>query len=314
VHSQRRALAPRRALRSVLAGYVILSAAALLPVPALAAEGKPPVIESMGAGIGGEITVSAHIDPEGLETTYEIKLECGPGEPVPCDSIPNERSEGRLATGYEVHEVSLTLTGLQPGTYWFGAHARNSVGETSWSSDILTVPPPSPCPDGCPTPPIYESKQSQGAAEATKAYAEMAAARAEEKRHQEALEREESKAREAALHASEEAADKHRAEEEAAASKHLEEEEQKEATAAREANTCVVPALRGDTLNAARHALAKARCRLGKVIRPANNHSPLIVTRQSPRHGKRLPRGSAVAVTLTPRPQIGSNAYGRRAA
>lgn len=128
----------------------ILAAWALPATPALAAEGKRPVIVSMGAGIGGEVTVSAHIDPEGLETTYEIKLECGPGEPVPCDSMPNQRAEGRLAGDQEIHEVSLTLTGLQPGTYWLGVNAHNAAGEAFRSSDILTIPPipPGACPDG----------------------------------------------------------------------------------------------------------------------------------------------------------------------
>ena len=136
-------------------GCAVLIACALLPAPALAVEGKPPMIESMGTGIGGEVTVSAHINPESLETSYEIKLECGTGEPVPCGSIPSERSEGHLAADYEVHEVSLTLTGLQPGTYWFGVHASNSAGQASRSSDLLTIPTPPPEPPiPGPVPPV----------------------------------------------------------------------------------------------------------------------------------------------------------------
>ncbi len=143
-YNWRRVHGLRGALRPVLAGCAVLIVGVLLPAPALAVEGKPPMIESMGTGIGGEVTVSAHINPEGLETTYEIKLECGTGEPVPCDSIPSERREGHLAADDEVHEVSLTLTGLQPGTYWFGVRASNFAGEASRSSDLLTIPTPPP--------------------------------------------------------------------------------------------------------------------------------------------------------------------------
>ena len=92
----RGAQGPQRALRFVLAGCVILSAVALPVASALAAEGKRPVIESMGGGIGGEVTVSAHINPEGLETTYEIKLKCGIGEPVPSTRYPASAEKGTL--------------------------------------------------------------------------------------------------------------------------------------------------------------------------------------------------------------------------
>jgi hypothetical protein len=72
----RRIRGPGRTLESVLAGCAILSAAALLAAPALAAGGKPPVIVSTGSGIGGEVTVEAEINPKGLETSYEVRLEC----------------------------------------------------------------------------------------------------------------------------------------------------------------------------------------------------------------------------------------------
>ena len=127
-----------RALRCALFSCAILTSATIFSAaPTLAAESKPPVIVSMSAGTGGEVTVGAQINPEGLETRYEIKLECGPDEPLPCDSIPSERREGHLAAGYEVQEISLTLTGLQSGTYWFGVRASNSSGETSRSSNLL---------------------------------------------------------------------------------------------------------------------------------------------------------------------------------
>jgi hypothetical protein len=62
--------------------------------------------------------------------------------------------------------------------------------------------------------------------------------------------------------------------------------------------------LRALTLRAARRALAKAHCRPGKVARPPH-HSALVVVRQSPRCGRRLPTDTAVAVTLA-RPYVRS--------
>jgi virginiamycin B lyase len=61
---------------------------------------------------------------------------------------------------------------------------------------------------------------------------------------------------------------------------------------------CVVPSLNGDTLLAARSALRRAHCKLGKVTRPHKHHGTPHVISQSPKKGKRLKAGSAVAVTL----------------
>jgi hypothetical protein len=298
-YNWRKAHGLRGALRPVLAGCAVLSTAALLPAPALAAEGKPPMIESMGTGIGGEVTVSAHINPEGLETTYEIKLECGTGEPVPCDSIPSERKEGHLAADYEVHEVSLTLTGLQPGTYWFGVHASNSAGEASQSSDLLTIPtpPPGACPNGC-------SKNEQYGSEIPQWYNELANSESaqtrkeyEAKQQQLAKEKEEAKAQEAARYATEEAELKQveeRDAQEAAARERQEREEEAEA----EHPACRVPALKGETLTGARRALARAHCRLGALHRPARPHGTLYVNTQSAPAGKRLAHNARVALWL----------------
>ncbi len=175
----------------------------------------------MGSGAGAEITISAHIDPENLETSYELRLECGPEEPMACDELPNERTQGRLPPVEESREVSMTVTGLRPGKYWFGVSAINADGEASWSSDILTVPevPPGACPDGCSTTEPYTPPELPWANESG---AEAAAKTVQEQRAKEAAatkEQEEAKARAAALFANEEATRKHRQEEEAAAAK-----------------------------------------------------------------------------------------------
>jgi hypothetical protein len=61
---------------------------------------------------------------------------------------------------------------------------------------------------------------------------------------------------------------------------------------------CVVPRLRGDSLNGARRALGKAHCRLGKASAPRKHHGALVVTAQSVRAGRKLAKGAAVAVKL----------------
>ncbi len=77
--------------------------------------------------------------------------------------------------------------------------------------------------------------------------------------------------------------------------------EQERAIAQSRLAHCVVPMLKGDTLRAARKALRKANCKLGKVSRPSKHtrpSPPLVVRSQSVPPGRRLTKGSAVAVKL----------------
>jgi hypothetical protein len=77
------------------------------------------------------------------------------------------------------------------------------------------------------------------------------------------------------------------------------EESQRKANEAA-ASQCVVPALKGDTLAAARRALRAAHCRLGHVTWPPRGHGRHVVRRQGLRVGSKYPAGTAVAVTLAP--------------
>jgi beta-lactam-binding protein with PASTA domain len=61
---------------------------------------------------------------------------------------------------------------------------------------------------------------------------------------------------------------------------------------------CVVPKLKGTTLATARKRLKHALCRLGKVTKPRHPHSGLVVTRQNPSAGKRLPVNTRVKLKL----------------
>jgi hypothetical protein len=61
---------------------------------------------------------------------------------------------------------------------------------------------------------------------------------------------------------------------------------------------CFVPALKGHSLTYARTMLRHAHCRLGAIKRSARAHGALVVTQQSPRYGRKLPKGTPVAITL----------------
>jgi hypothetical protein len=64
---------------------------------------------------------------------------------------------------------------------------------------------------------------------------------------------------------------------------------------------CVVPRLKGRTLAAAKRALAHAGCRLGKVSKRRSRHRRGTVLDQSKAAGRKVSRGTRVAVTLARR-------------
>lgn len=97
-----------------------------------------------------------------------------------------------------------------------------------------------------------------------------------------------------ALMVAEEAAVLHRTERETAAS-----EDEPLGSGSAPANTqCLVPSLKGDMLRAARRALSKAHCKLGRVTEPRALRAKLIVTGQSRPVGARLTDKAPVAVRL----------------
>ncbi len=284
----------RRAPRLVLAAAV-LAALALTPAIA-AATGKAPVIVSLSSGDGGEITVGAKINPHGLKTSYELALVCHA-----CGPAGYQPAVGQLPAAEEAQTVSLNLTGIEPGAYRFYAYATNADGE-AFQEGELNVPPGSPCPDGCPTPnPPYSPPELPWANQSGNEAAERTVA------EQRAKEHEEQQAKEAAEQRVAEAAALKRRQEEQAAQAETEVQRARE-TAARarqererleaEHPACRVPALKGDTLTAARRALAKAHCRLGAVHQPAYHHGTLRVSAQGTPAGEQLAGGARVALTL----------------
>ncbi len=163
----------------------------------------------MSAGAGSEITVGARINPEGLETSYEIKVECR-GIAATCEPPSNApRGTGILPASFAGEEVSLNVTGLEPGPYWFSVFAQNALGVAYRRSNILNVPavPPGACPTGCSsTGEQYGSEipgwfTKEGEEQAARTLAEYQA-----KQRQAAKEQEEQQARTAAFRSAEEAA------------------------------------------------------------------------------------------------------------
>ena len=265
---------------AILAGGLVF-----LATPSLAAGGLPPLIGpvTFGGQSSGEGILEAQINPQGHETTYEIILNC-PGQER-C-----QHTEGTLPANDEEHAVSLELTGLQPGSsYRFGIYAHSTAGAAAWpGEDEFTVQPipPGSAPNGVLdtesyTPPELPWANESGNEAAARTVAEQRAKELEEQQRKEATatkEQEEAKAREAAL--------KHR--EDVAAS-----------AAQSGTQACTVPSLRGDTLSAARRALAKAHCRLGKVSKPkGHHHGQLVVTQQHIGAGGKLPSDTRIGVTL----------------
>lgn len=231
----------------------------------LALEARKPLISSLRERIGGQIEVGADINPEGLETTYEIRVNCKTEPPLwPCEPLADApRTEGVLAAGYEADEVALNVTILQPGSYFFTVVAVNAVGGAPPRTGSLEIPKPLPPPE------IKINKyerEDAGGAEWDQRSSEMAVA--EYQAAKKAREEQERLAREAASRAP-------------------------------ALIQCVVPSLAGHTLAGARRLLAQAHCKLGRVTYPHRRHALLRVARQTPARGSRLPDGTAVAVRLT---------------
>ncbi len=260
---------------------------------AAAAAGEPIISEGTAKEVGKEVLVEAQINPEGLETSYEILVECP-------DHALCQTTEGKLSAINETRVVHLTLTAPQPdATYLFTVAARNAEGKASasWSFQVpqLTAPviPPGACPDGC-------SKNEQYDSETPSWYTELSNSESnatlKEYEAKQAREQQEKKAKEAARYATEEAELKQAEEREAQEATARERTEREEEEA--EHPACRVPALKGDTLTAARHALASAHCRLGAVHQLAHHHGTLRVSAQGAPAGTRLVGEARVTLTL----------------
>lgn len=286
-----------RLLLAVLLGWGAV--AAVLPAASLASSAPRVGVESASVS-ENTATLHAQVKPEGLETKYEIWLEfpaCSGGGT--CETMVQQRVvEGRIAAASEWQAVSAEVKSLRwSSSYTFWVYAKNGAGKAEGphqSFQTGSEPPkaPSGSEGGSGMGAPYESKTepwvwegaSNSANEAPKREAERVAKHKEEEERlaKEAAERatKEREAHEAGERAGKEAAERERL--------------------AASAAMCVVPSLKGDSLAAARSALRKAHCKLGKITSPHGHrrHGALVVLSQSHPRGAKLPGGSAVAVRL----------------
>jgi hypothetical protein len=239
-----------------------LSACAL-PAVAPASETEkvgPPIVGPLsGGGTGPEW--GARINPERLETTYELRVECRGAETSwECEPITGPRVAGTLPAAFGGREVWLNVTSLKPGAYWFGVSARNADGKAFQRVNfVIPEIPPGAAPEGTGPGGPYNPPLPPWAAESAQKAAERAVAEQKEK---EARERAGQQAR------------------------------------APSSAKCIVPSLVGHTLSGARRLLARAHCTLGHVTRPRAHGGRLHVARQKPARGTRLAAGARVSVRL----------------
>jgi hypothetical protein len=279
---------PRR-----VAPLAVLGAAVCCAVlPAASFAFSAPSIGPTSAEVGqNEATLKAPIRPDGLETEYEIWLQC---TSLSCTSHEGQQvADGSIQASRLEQEVSIALTSLEwEASYRFEVIASNADGTVrSYPQTFTTgLAPPPGCPDGCRVEQPVESKQEPWGLEGAERVGDEAP-RLEEEREAKAKEEAERPAKEAAERAAKEREVREAGER---AGREAAELEAKVSAAP----SCVVPRLKGDSLAAARSALGRAHCKLGKVSKPRGHHMRLVVTGQGAKDGKKLASGAAVAVRL----------------
>jgi hypothetical protein len=255
----------------------------MLFAPLAMASGQPTIESLMASakdemvvGFGGEGTVEAKVDPEGLETTYETWLEC-----ASCGA-GYDRVEGSMPAVSEVRAVTFVLHGLQlGGKYWVAMRVRNSAGEAFQHNEFEVPESPDSFPDGTAPVGVVEAPY---VGDSTGELIAIAEREAKERSERELKEQEARELWEQVPASAQAGAQK---------------EEAKAATPVRQRDlACVVPWLKGDTLSAADRALGKAHCLLGKISRPRHHNRTLFVTRQNPRPGRTLRASGRVTLTL----------------
>ncbi len=125
-----------------------------------AAEGKAPVIEGVSAShiTQDDATLEAQVNPEGLETTYELSMEDPCRSPMECIRVPLLASGTIPATTTsESLSIDLASSGehlnIEPGmTYGYWVIAKNAAGTTEVQKTFTTPPAGT-----APTAPVIES-------------------------------------------------------------------------------------------------------------------------------------------------------------
>ncbi len=266
-------------------------------LPAVSVASSAPLIGSTSAEVSqNDATLQAPISPDGLETTYELWLEypaCQSGDT--CSPTSRERvGEGSIPANRLEQVVSAGLTSLKwEYSYNFVVIASNSDGtRQSYPLTFTTGSSPPPgLPNGSGGQPakFEDAPWNLGGAERVASEAP----RLEEEREAKKKEGEERPAKEAAAHAAKEREIRE-------AGERTGREAAERALKETAISGCVVPRLKGDSLTATRHVLAKDHCRLGKVSKPHKYRGALVVMKQSAKAGTKLTNGAVVAVKLGP--------------
>ncbi len=202
----------------------------LSAAPALAAEGASPVIGHVATTevAEHEVEVEAQIDPEGLETSYEVRLVWQEADPKGGPTNDGERpaggeqpQTGSIAVGSGNQTISAKFAGLEWGyTYWYVIAAVNSAGKTKGESPYsFGFHISGEFPDGSGTGPQYESEiplwyNKLSEEESAKTLKEYEVKHAKELEAQHAKEHEEQEVKEAAARVAEATAREQREEQE----------------------------------------------------------------------------------------------------
>jgi hypothetical protein len=115
---------------------------------AASAASAPSIISESVAGITEHnATLEAGINPNGLKTSYQFRLESGCLPPLACMAITvYPLPSGEIPASSEFHPVSLDLNSagvtLHPDTkYQYSVEATNSAGTTQGDAKIFTTSP-----------------------------------------------------------------------------------------------------------------------------------------------------------------------------
>ncbi|HEY2052353.1 MAG TPA: hypothetical protein VGH14_00285 [Solirubrobacterales bacterium] len=121
----------------------------MLALPSTALATGSPAIEAEAASniSSTDATLEAQIDPNGLETTYEVKLEAPACEGGACESTGGvEIAAGTIPAGSSAQPISVDVAQawgheLTPKTrYGYSVNASNSAGETFGNFKVFETP------------------------------------------------------------------------------------------------------------------------------------------------------------------------------
>jgi hypothetical protein len=288
-------------LISALCASLVASWIAVVPTAAATEPGRPEVqLKSPVPVSPTSAIIEAEINPNGSNTTWEIRLECETpwSMPFKCEPVEGgaQRQEGRMEASSGIQTARSAVAVHEEYEYSYAVIASNAAGRAGYVGTRFVY-----CgyadEGGCLI--AWSPGTSLASFEALEAYGSEAPQREAER--QAKLRSEEAKMKEAPESPAKEAAARaaHEREVREAGERAGREAAERERPASKAGTThCLVPDLKGESLDTARKALRRAHCALGKVGEPSPHSGPLVVTKQATPARHKLKKGAAVAVTL----------------